>query len=135
VSERPKTPAPYVLAALVLLEGVALVAIAIYLVVEIFVARTTSLSSSVALAVLALVGGAGLVLLARAIFQGRPWIRGATICWQILQVLVAVSILQARGSASVAVGVTLIVPAAVIIGLLFTPQVLEWTSRTREDRP
>jgi hypothetical protein len=133
VSERPKRGALNVLAALILLEGAAIAGLTIYLVVEIFIARTSSVSSAIALAACAAIAAIGLGLLARAVLRGRPWIRGATICWQVLQVLVAISILQTTSSTAPLFAVLLIVPAAVIVILLFTPQVLAWTSRSRED--
>jgi hypothetical protein len=133
VSERPKRTAIYATAGLTLLEGVALAVIAIYLVIEIITAPSKSVSSAIAQFVLTGIGAVGLGLLARAILQGRPWIRGASICWQVLQVLVAISILQAKAATSVPIAVALIVPAAAIVVLLFTPQVLYWTSRSRED--
>jgi hypothetical protein len=132
VSERPGRAALNVLAALILLEGVALAGVAIYLVVEIFIARTTSVASAIALAACALIAAVGLGLLARAVLRGRPWIRGATICWQILQVLLAISILQTAAASAPVYAVLLIVPAVVIVILLFTPTVLAWTSRSRE---
>jgi hypothetical protein len=132
VSERPRRGALNVLAALILLEGVALAGVAIYLVIEIFIARTTSVASAVALAVCALIAAVGLGLLARAVLRGRPWIRGATICWQVLQVLLAVSILQTAAASAPIYATLLIVPAVVIVILLFTPTVIAWTSRSRE---
>jgi hypothetical protein len=106
--------------------------VAIYLVVEIFIARTTSVASAVALAICALIAAVGLGLVARAALRGRPWIRGATICWQVLQVLLAVSILQTAAASAPLYATLLIVPAAVIVILLFTPTVIAWTSRSRE---
>jgi hypothetical protein len=132
VSERPRRAALNALAALILLEGVALAALAIYLVVEIFLAPTASVASAIALAVCAVIAAIGLAVLSRAVLRGRPWIRGATICWQVLQVLVAVSILQAKAPSSPLIGGVLIVPAVVIVALLFTPTVVAWTSRSRE---
>jgi hypothetical protein len=132
VSERPRRAALNALAALILLEGVALAGLTIYLVIEIFLAPTASVASAIALAVCAAITAIGLGLLARAVLRGRPWIRGATICWQVLQVLVAISILQAKAPASPLIGAILIVPAVVIVILLFTPTVVAWTSRSRE---
>lgn len=132
MSERPKRGLLYVLAALLFLEGIALCGAAIYLVVEIFTAPTDSIASAVALAVCAAVAGAGLIFVARSTLQGKPWIRGASIAWQVLQVLVAISIIQAKAATSVAFAVILIVPALVIVVLLFTKPVMAATSRFRE---
>jgi hypothetical protein len=132
VSERPKRTLLYVLAALISLEGLAVALGAVYLVVEIFSAPTASIASAVALAVCAAIAAAALILVAISALKGRPWIRGASICWQIIQALVGVSILQAKAPDSPAIAVALIVPAAAIVVLLFTPTVVAATTRSRE---
>jgi len=133
VSERPKAALLYVLAALLFLEGIALCGAAIYLVVEILVAPTDSIASAVALAVCAVIAGAGMIFVAYSTLRARPWIRGAAIAWQVLQVLVAISILQARAATSIAFATILIVPAVAVIVLVFTKPVMAATSRFRED--
>jgi ABC-type branched-subunit amino acid transport system permease subunit len=115
-----------VLACLILLEAAALAVGTIYLVVQLFVAKPESFVSAVALAVVAAIATAGLVLIGRGTLRGQPWIRGAAICWQIIQVLVAVSILQAQAPG---VAWLLIIPAVAIIVLLFTRPVLAATVR------
>ena len=132
MSERPKRGLLYVLAALLFIEGIALWGTAIYLVVEIFVAPTDSVASAVALAICAAAAGAGLIFVARSLLRGRPWTRGAAIAWQVLQVLVAISIIQAKAATSLIFAVVLIVPALVIIVLIFTKPVMAATSRFRE---
>jgi hypothetical protein len=132
VSERPKRTLLYVLAALILLEGAAVTVGTVYLVVEILVAPTASIASAAALAVCAAIAAAALILIAINAVKGRPWIRGASICWQIIQALVGVSILQAKASDSLAIAVALIVPAVAIVVLLFTPTVVAATTRSRE---
>ncbi|MEJ1230335.1 MAG: hypothetical protein WDM88_06475 [Galbitalea sp.] len=132
MSETSKPALLYALSALIFLEGVGLAVGAIYLVVEIFVAPTASVATAVALAVCAAIGALGLGAIARAALNGRPWIRGATICVAVLQVLVAYSILIAK---SPLVAWALIVPAVVMVVLLFTPRVLRATARPpREDQ-
>lgn len=133
MSERPKAALLYVLAALLFLEGIALCGAAIYLVVEILVAPTDSIASAVALAVCAVIAGAGMIFVAYSTLRARPWIRGAAIAWQVLQVLVAISILQARAATSIAFATILIVPAVAVIVLVFTKPVMAATSRFRED--
>ena len=131
MSERPKHPLLYVLAALVLLEGVALAAGGIYLVVEIFIAPSSSVATAVALAAVPLIAAAALIFFARATAQGRPWIRGGIVCIAILQLLVAYSILITKAPT---LGWVLVPPAVVMLVLLFTPPVLRATSRpARED--
>lgn len=127
MSERPRPVLLYVLAALILLEGLALAAATIYLVVEILVAPTASIPSAIALAVVAAIATSGLVVVGISTIRARPWIRGAAICWQTLQLLLAYSILQANSSQ---VAWLLAVPAFAIVVLIFTPPVARALART-----
>ena len=120
----------YTLSALILLEGVATAVGAIYLVVEIFTAPTASYGGAVALAVVVAIAAVALVLLARGVLRARPWIRGATVCVAVLQVLVAYSILITREPS---LGWVLAVPAVALLVLVFTPPVLRATVRPDRD--
>jgi hypothetical protein len=135
VSERPNPALLYVLAALVLLEGVALAAATVYLVVEIFIGAASFLTTAIAYAVTAAIATALVVVVARAVFRARPWTRGAVVCIAVLQLLVAYSILITKEPT---LGWILVVPAVAMLILNFTPPVFRATSRTpasdREDR-
>jgi len=131
VSERPKTPLLYALAGLILLEGVALVAAAIYLVVEIFTAPTASLSSAIAYAVTAAIFGALVLVVGWSSIKGRPWIRGAVACIALIQLLLAGSILVTNEAPLF--GWTLCLPALAMVVLLFTGPVMRATARPARD--
>ena len=120
----------YMLSALILLEGVGVAAAAIYLVVEIIAAPTASFGSAVVLAVVVAIAAAALLLLARGVLRARPWIRGATVCVAVLQLLVAYSILITRAPT---LGWVLAAPAVALLGLLFSPPVLRATIRPSRD--
>jgi hypothetical protein len=126
VSETRKPALLYTLSALLLVEAVALVAATIYLVVEIFSAPIASVGSAVALAVLVAVLAAAVGLMARAALAGRPWIRGATICLAVLQLLLAYSIVI---TSAPTLGWIIAVPAVALLVLVFTPPVLRATMR------
>jgi uncharacterized membrane protein YhaH (DUF805 family) len=130
VNERPKPALLYVLAALILLEGAALAAATIYLVVEIFVGDPRSVSTAIAYAVTAAVITALVLVVAWAALRARPWIRGATVCIAVLQLLVAYSILITKEPT---LGWVLAVPAIVLLILLFTRPVLRATARPSRD--
>jgi len=130
VNERPKPALLYLLAALILLEGVALAAAAIYLVVEIITQPHDSLSSAIAYAVTTAIAAALVIVVARATIAGRPWIRGATVCIAILQLLVAYSILITNVPI---LGWVLAVPALALLVLVFTKPVLRATARPSRD--
>jgi hypothetical protein len=130
VNERPKPALLYVLAALILLEGVALAAATIYLVVEIITQPHDSLSSAIAYAATTAIAAALIIVVARATLNGRPWIRGATVCIAILQLLVAYSIVITKAPT---LGWVLAVPALALLVLLFTRPVLQATARPPRD--
>jgi hypothetical protein len=120
----------YTLSALILLEGVAVAIATIYLVVEIIAAPTASVTSAIALAVVVGIAAVALVLLSRGVIRARPWIRGATVCVAVLQLLVAYSILV---TPEPTLGWVLAIPAVALLVLVFTPPVLRATVRPDRD--
>jgi hypothetical protein len=132
VSERPKNPLLYALAALVLLEGVALSAGAIYLVIEIFMGKPGYLTTAIAYAVTAAIFAVLVIVVARNILRARPWIRGAVVALAVLQGLVAYSILITKEPT---LGWVLLLPALAMVVLVFTRPVMRATDRTPRDDP
>jgi hypothetical protein len=130
VNERQRPALLYALAALIFLEGIALVAATVYLVVEIFVGDPRSVTTAIAYAVTAAIVAALVLVVGRATLAGRPWIRGATVCIAVLQLLVAYSILITKEPT---VGWVLAVPAIALLVLLFTRPVLRATARPSRD--
>lgn len=126
MSERRYPVLLYVLASLVLLEGAALAAATVYLVVEIFIGAASFLTTAIAYAVTSAIAAVLVVLVARAVFRARPWSRGAVVCISILQLLVAYSIVITKEPL---VGWILVVPAVVMLVLQFTRPVLRATAR------
>ena len=59
----------------------------------------------------------------RAHLRGSPWVRGATVVWQVLQIAVAVGAFQGF-FARPDIGWLLLVPALAALVLLFTPPVV-----------
>jgi hypothetical protein len=130
VSGNRKPALLYVLSALILLEGVAVAIAAIYLVVEIFAAPTASVATAIALAVVVAIAAAALGLLARGVLRARPWIRGATVCIAVLQLLVAYSILITKEPT---LGWVLAVPAVALLVLVFSSPITRATAREARD--
>jgi hypothetical protein len=110
------------------LECGALVAAACYLVVELLVARPDSFASAVALLVLVLLAAVWLGIMAVHTLRGRSWTRGGAITWQVLQIAVGIGSFQGA-FARPDIGWLLIIPALLVLVLLFTPPVLEATRR------
>jgi hypothetical protein len=126
VSGTRKPALLYVLSALILLESAGVAVATIYLVVEIIIAPKADIGTAIAFAVVVALGAVALALLARGAVNARPWIRGATVCVAVLQLLVAYSILIADAAVLAAV---LAVPAVALLVLIFTPPVLRATVR------
>jgi hypothetical protein len=130
VNNEPKPVLLYALAALILLEGAVFAIGTIYLVVEIFIGDPKYLTTAVAYAVTAAILSTLVFVVGRATLRGRPWIRGATVCIAVLQLLVAYSILITREPT---LGWVLAVPAVVLLVLLFSRPVLRATARPTRD--
>ncbi|HEX4058607.1 MAG TPA: hypothetical protein VHX87_09885 [Galbitalea sp.] len=130
MSERPKNPLLYTLAALVLLEGAGLVAGTIYLVVEIFVGNPEYPATAIAYAVTAAIFAVLVIMVGWNILRARPWIRGAVVALAVLQGLVAYSILVTKEPT---LGWVLLAPALVLVVLVFTRPVLRATARPSRD--
>jgi hypothetical protein len=80
--------------ALVAVEALVLVGLAVFLVVETFVATAAEPGGAVALAALALVAGAGLGACAYGLVRGQGWTRAPVVTWQVLQAGVALPSLR-----------------------------------------
>lgn len=115
---------------LVFAEAATLVATAIVLLVDLFLGRVVTISSSIALTVLVLGLGAGLALAGRALVRGMHWPRAAVVMWQLLTLTVAIpTMLGGRPL----VGTILLIPAVLICIGLFMPGVIDATSKKQSD--
>ena len=118
--------------ALLFAEAGALVAVLVWLVVDLLVLRPSSVATAIALIVLVAIGAAWVSAIAVASVRRAPWSRAAAIVWQVLQLSVAVGAFQGL-FARPDLGWVLLVPAVTIIGLLLWPPVRLAYSR-QEDR-
>ena len=99
-----------------------------YLVIELIIATPDSYASAVALAALTTIAAVWLAIIGVNVLRGSPWVRGATIVVQVLQIAVAIGAFQ--GSfARPDLGWLLLIPAIVALGMLFTSPVLAATAR------
>ncbi len=112
-------------------ESAALVAVACFLVVEILVARPDSVATAIALLVLDILAAAWVGLMAAHALRGKSWIRSGAITWQVLQIAVGLGSFQPPYSRP-DIGWLVIVPAAVVIILLFTRSVVAATRRAED---
>jgi peptidoglycan/LPS O-acetylase OafA/YrhL len=104
------TVAPRAAAVLVAVEGVLLVALGVLLVVRGFGADTDNRARAEIGGAFAVLGGAALGMLGRALLARRRWARSPSIVTQVLCVPVAIGLLQGH---KVAYGLPLLVVALV----------------------
>jgi hypothetical protein len=115
-------------AALLAAEALLLWAAAVWLIIELLSATPTSLASAAAILVLVIIAAVWVSAVALGALRRRPWIRGAAVTWQLVQVAVAVGCFQGL-YARPDVGWALLLPSIAVIVLLFTPQVVAETRR------
>jgi len=132
VTGQARHPLVVALAVLIFAECALMAVATIYLVIEIFGAVAASLVSAIALAILTAIAAVWLGFVGLNVLRGRPWVRGAIVTWQVLQVAVAVGCFQGY-FARPDLGWLLLVPSIVAVGLLFTPPVMAATTRLAED--
>ncbi len=107
-------------AVLAVLQGVALVAIAILLIVDTAVGRPHSLFGGLGGAVLALIGAGVLIALARPLSRLRRWARSPIVVLQVLWLPVGFSLAFQAGRP--AYGVPILAVAIAVLYLLATPE-------------
>ena len=125
----PRNPLLVLLAVLLFAECALLVAATVYLVVELLIATPASLASALFLPVLTGIAAAWLGVIAVNTLRASPWIRGAAITWQVLQIAVAIGCFQGL-FAQPTIGWALLIPALAVLVLVFTPPVVQATKRT-----
>lgn len=125
-SAASRHPTVRVLVGLLVLEAAGVAAAAVYLVVELLIAPADSAISGIALAVVAVIAAIWIAVIAVNVLRGNAWVRGASIVVQVLIGAVAIGSFQGE-AALPAVGVALLVPAVLVLVLLFTPPVVQAT--------
>jgi hypothetical protein len=88
--------------------------------------QVKSLPTMLALAGLGLVVAVWLAYVFKALYAGRRWARSGAIFWQLVQLTIAWGSFTGQ-FANAAIGIALIVPSVLVIGLLFTKPVFDAT--------
>ncbi len=126
-------PAGVTLAALVVgLEALALLAVGVWLGINLVASKPVSMASGIFLLVLVLGFGAGLAAVAVNLYRGFRWTRSAAFVWQLLMLTVAVPALLAG---QLVAGLLLIIAPLAVAVPLFTPKVVAFTLRTGGQPP
>lgn len=120
-----------ILAILLFIELLLVSAGAVYLLVELLIDTPQSYASAIAILALAVLAAVWVGMIAVHTLRGRPWTRGATVVWQVLQASVGIGALQGL-FARPDVGWPLIILSLVVLALLFTKPVIEATARRDE---
>ena len=116
-----------VVTAILFLEALALIAVVVWLVVDLLALQPSSYATAIALIVLVVIGAVWVSAVAVGSVRRAPWTRAAAIVWQILQVSIAIGAFQGL-FARPDVGWLLLVPAITVIGLLlWSPVRLAYT--------
>jgi hypothetical protein len=115
-----------VIAGILLLEALAFLGVGILFLGSLAMGDLVSVGGTVFLAVFLILLAVWLVVLARALWRGFRWPRSAALVIQLFLVILSVSFLS---SGSVAIGLAMLVPGAVVLIALFTRPVLNYTSR------
>jgi len=121
----------WLLVALLSLEFVGAVALAILLLVETLTAEGPRVGGGIALTVIGVIAAAWLGAIVVGTLRGQAWVRAAAIVWQVLQVAVGVGALQGQ-FAQPGWGWPLIVLAVAVFLLLFAKPVVALTSDRRD---
>ncbi len=114
------------IAGILLLEALAFLGVGILFLGSLAMGDLVSVGGTVFLAVFLILLAVWLVVLARALWRGFRWPRSAALVIQLFLVILSVSFLS---SGSVAIGLAMLVPGAVVLIALFTRPVLNYTSR------
>lgn len=119
MGERTRSATLAALAALLAVESIAVLGYGVYLGVELATEPAASTTSTIALIALLAVVAALLGVVAVASWRRRPWIRGAAITWQVLQIAAAWVFLE--GDLAPAIGWALLVAGLVGALLAIAP--------------
>jgi hypothetical protein len=106
-------------AAVEVVEGVGVLAAGCYVGAEAIAGRPHDLASAVALGLMALLGGAGIIAVGWGLWRVRRWGRAPALLTQIFAVIVAVSLIQSNRQ--ILGGVLVVAALAGAIALLSPP--------------
>jgi hypothetical protein len=130
-NEKPGNRHPYLvaLAVVIFLESALLFAALGYLVFELASETPRSYASAIALTVLTALAATWVAVIGISVLRRQAWIRGAAVVWQVVQISIAIGSFQGV-FARQDIGWLLLLPAVVVLVLLFTKPVVMQTARS-----
>lgn len=117
-----------VLAALLVLEALLVIGVAVWLLVELLTVTPQSFASAVAIVVLVVLAAIWVVATAIGALRAQNWSRASAVTIQILQIAIAIGSFQGL-YARPDLGWALLVPAVAGIVLAVSPSVVKATTR------
>ncbi|SEN85014.1 hypothetical protein E3O25_08795 [Cryobacterium sp. TMT1-3] len=116
---------------LLTLEALALWVLSAWWVLELLIDTPNSVGASLALLALTVVAAVWVSAITVGALRRRPWIRGAAVTWQLVQVMIAIGCFQGI-YARPDVGWALLLPSIIVLVLVFNPRVVAATSHEPE---
>lgn len=123
---QPRPWGVWAIVGVVAVEGLLLLAVAVYGVVSLLTLPQHGVGGGIFLAVLCTLFGASLLVVSANVLRGYRWTRSIVLVWQLVMIAVIVSF-ATSGPLPVMFGA--LVPLAVVV-LLFSPRVVSATIRT-----
>ena len=114
------------------LEAIVLWGLTVWLVFELLTQTPASYGGAVTILALCALAAVWVSAIAVNTPRRRPWIRGAAVTWQLVQIMIAIGAFQGL-LARPDVGWALLVPSLAVIVLLFTPAVVAATNAETAD--
>lgn len=99
-------------AAIEALEGIAVLAVGLYVGIEAIAGSPNDLASAVVLALMAVGAGIGIIAVGRGLWQARRWGRAPALLTQIFAAIAAISMIQSKRQAIGGVLIALAVAGA-----------------------
>lgn len=136
--DAPAAPGPrrsralLVLAVLLAVEAITLWGVAVWQVTELLTAKPASLTSAIAILVIVLIAAAWVSAIALNVLRHRSWVRAAAVTWQLLQIAIGIGLFQGV-DANPVLGLAIVMPSVLVIGLLFVPSVMTATGAERSN--
>lgn len=127
-ARHPRPAALLALSVIIALESLALFGTAAFLLVEIFAAPADSVPSAIALAVVVVIAAIWVAAIARGLWRGQAWTRGAIIVVQLLLAAIAVGSFQGIGTRP-DIGWLILIPVVLALALVFSAPVRGSLSR------
>ncbi|WP_235563334.1 hypothetical protein [Arthrobacter sp. Soil782] len=121
-----------IIAAILLCEAAALLAVAGWFAFGLMTSTPTSLGGAIFMLVLLLLFTGWLLVVAHFLFRGYRWTRSAALVFQFFVIVVAIPTLT---GGVLWVGLLLLVPAVVVVHQLFTRPVVAFTTATSDGTP